>query len=87
MTRPQYFQDQTDPPMVRRHKLTRCDVRKQAALIRKPAAHDRLRRFEMFKVNHQAFAVARGFFSRLLRELLFGLGKPVEVECHLRLRS
>jgi len=35
--------------MVRWHTLIRRDVRKQAALIRKPAAHDRLRRFEMIK--------------------------------------
>ncbi|MDH2406641.1 hypothetical protein QCM77_43375, partial [Bradyrhizobium sp. SSUT18] len=43
-------------------------VRKQAALVLKPAAHDRLCRFEMDKVNHQAPSVARGFFSRLLEE-------------------
>ncbi|MDH2404254.1 hypothetical protein QCM77_30515, partial [Bradyrhizobium sp. SSUT18] len=42
-------------------------VRKQAALVLKPAAHDRLCRFEMDKVNHQAPSVARGFFSRLLK--------------------
>src|SRR3954466_2251678 len=35
--------------MVRWHTLIRCDVRKQAALVRKPAAHDRLHRFEMIK--------------------------------------
>ena len=35
--------------MVRWHTLIRRDVRKQTALIRKPAAHDRLRQFEMIK--------------------------------------
>ena len=35
--------------MVRWHTLIGRDVRKQAALIRKPAAHNRLRQFEMIK--------------------------------------
>jgi hypothetical protein len=45
--------------MVRWHTLIGRDVRKQAALIRKPAAHDHLHRFEMIKgtSNNDDFVV------------------------------